>query len=102
MTLTPTDFIGRFLRHVPPPGFRRIRSYGILAGAARAEKLTAARKLLGTVELVDGEEDEPEVVEPDRCPKCEVGTMHAIHSTPRGRPPPLAPPWTGTTRNEAA
>ena len=68
---------------------------------AQAERSCAAPDRV-TVELVDGEEDEPEVVEPDRCPKCEVGTMHAIHSTPRGRPPPLAPPWTGPPGQEAA
>ena len=40
------QFIGRLLQHVLPPGFKRIRHYGLLAPAAKTERLAAARKLL--------------------------------------------------------
>jgi len=39
-------FIGRFLQHVLPPGFKRIRHYGLLAPATKADRLAAARALL--------------------------------------------------------
>ncbi len=40
------QFIGRLLQHVLPPGFKRIRHYGLLAPAAKTERLALARKLL--------------------------------------------------------
>ena len=41
-----TQFIGRLLQHVLPPGFKRIRHYGLLAPAAKTERLALARRLL--------------------------------------------------------
>jgi hypothetical protein len=48
MTLKPGEFIRRFLMHVLPKGFHRIRHYGLLAngGATRAERLARARELI--------------------------------------------------------
>ena len=46
MTLAPHEFIRRFLLHVLPRGFHRIRHYGLLANGSRAETLARARKLL--------------------------------------------------------
>jgi hypothetical protein len=40
------DFIARFLQHVLPPGFKRIRHYGLLSPALKAQKLAAARAAL--------------------------------------------------------
>ena len=40
------DFIARFLQHVLPPGFKRIRHYGLLSPAVKAQKLAAARAAL--------------------------------------------------------
>jgi hypothetical protein len=40
------DFIGRFLQHVLPSGFKRIRHYGLLSPARKAQKLAAARAAL--------------------------------------------------------
>ena len=40
------EFIGRFLQHVLPPGFKRIRHYGVLASAHKARCLAAARQAL--------------------------------------------------------
>ena len=47
MTLAATEFIRRFLLHVLPSGFHRIRYYGFLGARHRAEKLTRCRQLLG-------------------------------------------------------
>jgi putative transposase/transposase-like zinc-binding protein len=46
MTLAVAEFIRRFLLHVLPKGFHRIRHYGFLAGGAREERLAQARELL--------------------------------------------------------
>jgi hypothetical protein len=46
MTLTPHEFIRRFLLHVLPDGFHRIRHYGLLASPARANNIARARELL--------------------------------------------------------
>jgi hypothetical protein len=46
MTLAADEFMRRFLRHVLPGGFHRIRHYGLIANAGRREKLARARELL--------------------------------------------------------
>ena len=48
LTLGATEFIRRFLLHVLPSGFHRIRSYGFLGNRHRREKLAPCRHLLGT------------------------------------------------------
>ena len=47
MTLSADQFIGRFLLHVLPSGFQRIRYYGFLGNPHRKEKLEQCRQLLG-------------------------------------------------------
>jgi hypothetical protein len=47
MTLAPEEFMRRFLLHVLPAGFHRIRHYGLLANGARSANLALARALLG-------------------------------------------------------
>jgi hypothetical protein len=49
MTLATGEFIRRFLIHVLPKGFHRIRHYGFLAGGKREERLAQARELLQAV-----------------------------------------------------
>ncbi|WP_321528833.1 IS91 family transposase [Sedimenticola selenatireducens] len=46
MTLDAGEFMRRFLLHVLPPGFHRIRHYGLIANAGRRENLARARELL--------------------------------------------------------
>jgi hypothetical protein len=47
MTLAPDEFMRRFLLHVLPGGFHRIRHYGLLANGTRKASLAAVRQLLG-------------------------------------------------------
>jgi len=47
MTLSADEFIGRFLIHVLPDGFQRIRYYRFLSNCHRNEKLALCRQLLG-------------------------------------------------------
>jgi Putative transposase len=56
MTLAVAEFIRRFLIHVLPKGFHRIRHYGLLAGGTREESLAQARALL-KVESIDDEDE---------------------------------------------
>ena len=46
MTLTAMEFLRRFVQHVLPRGFVRIRQFGYLANACRTARLTLARRLL--------------------------------------------------------
>jgi hypothetical protein len=52
MTLDAVEFIRRFLLHILPNGFVRIRQYGFLANRARGEKLKLCRKLLGAPTII--------------------------------------------------
>jgi hypothetical protein len=58
MTLGTHEFIRRFLIHVLPKGFHRIRHYGLLAGSARDERLAQARELLEAPGTATGPEHE--------------------------------------------
>ena len=64
MTLSPDEFMRRFLLHVLPAGFHRIRHYGLLANGNRKDNLALARELLrvappAPVESVDEPSAEP-------------------------------------------
>jgi hypothetical protein len=91
MTVPATEFIRRFLLHVLPDGFMRIRHYGYLANRHRREKLDLCRRLLGCAALpempTDKEEPEGEPCEEGgavdatiRCPACKTGRMRIIDS----------------------
>ena len=54
MTLSPGEFMRRFLLHVLPNGFHRIRHYGLLANVGRRENLAQVRQLLAPVSNGDG------------------------------------------------
>lgn len=90
MTLSADEFIRRFLLHVLPHGFHRIRHYGLLASAARHDNLALARRLLAVTP--EAEEPEPEA-EPDTCAPCPCcgGRMIVIETFPRWSQP-RAPP----------
>jgi hypothetical protein len=78
MTLTATEFIRRFLLHILPAGFVRIRQYGFLANRARKEKLALCRTLLNAVPVATSAAEPPEPdrrPEVKRCPVCGIGHM---------------------------
>ena len=52
MTLTADEFMRRFLLHVLPGGFHRIRHFGLIANNGRKEKLVLVRELLNVVPAV--------------------------------------------------
>jgi len=76
MTLNADEFIRRFLIHVLPDGFHRIRHYGFFANANRAANIALARQLLGapapapTTEETSGAEGAQLLETWNTCPCC--------------------------------
>src|SRR5262249_17786830 len=99
MTLEAVEFVRRFLTHVLPSGFVRVRHYGLLANRHRQEKLARCRELLGMT--VPGPAElapaEPEPIPPPVheatvtttrvCPRCGAGRMGGIAEFPPSAPP---------------
>ena len=90
MTLSAAEFIRRFLLHVLPSGFHRIRHYGLIANAGRRDNLARARELLNVPPEVDdaastgdgmAESGQPTYV----CPDCGA-PMIIIETFARGQP----------------
>jgi len=103
MTLTTDEFIRRFLLHVLPRGFHRIRHYGLLASGTRRDNLARVRKLLAAPATPPAAPDatlEPSDHRPP-CPCC-GGRMIIIETfercnQPRAPPAPLrSTGWTAS------
>ena len=99
MTLAPHEFIRRFLLHVLPHGFHRIRHYGLLASSARKAEYSARPRTAcrGAAAAEPVEAPEPLDWRPP-CPCC-GGRMRIIETFERWmqpRAPPHAPAATGT------
>lgn len=90
MTLETHEFIRRFLTHVLPRGFHRIRHYGLLAGSARKTSLALARHLLDVVAPSEPQPDQAEDYRPP-CPCC-GSHMVIIEAFVRWRQPRAPPP----------
>ncbi len=96
MTLASGEFIRRFLIHVLPSGFHRIRHYGLFANGGRADNITRVRELL-RVPAMQSEPDDADAGQapmlPYPCPCC-GGRMIVIETFERGstpRTPPTRP-----------
>lgn len=97
-TLGAQEFVRRFMRHVPPRGFVRIRSYGFLANRNRKQNIERARRLIGRA----GPPRTRKPFRPHRlCPACARRDETTLHFVPSPavapqldlsvRPPPIAP-----------
>jgi putative transposase/transposase-like zinc-binding protein len=94
MTLSAEEFIRRFLLHVLPSGFQRIRYYGFLGNRYRQAKLAQCRRLLGMrnsdePHIAPHEEDYRDQYEDltgislRQCPQCKDGRMLLVAVLPR-------------------
>jgi hypothetical protein len=99
MRLPAAEFIRRFLIHVLPSGFHRIRHAGFLANGVRRNRIDTIRRLIETApqpKLPDDDSDSTsaDALDPWRkCPRC-GGPMHIIETFTRGQiPKSRAPPW---------
>ena len=97
-TLEGQEFVRRFLMHVPPRGFVRIRSYGFMGNRNRKQNLERARELIGKGDTPPTRE----AFKPRRlCPACSGRDERTLHVAPRPdvapqfelllRPPPIEP-----------
>jgi len=98
--MSADEFISRFLLHVLPAGFKRIRHYGLLGPAHKAAHLAAARAALDmpapdpvAMESVEAFMRRVAQIEWMDCPHCGAGHFHAIAAIPMVRcGPPLRGP----------
>jgi len=99
MTLAPDEFMRRFLLHILPSGFHRIRHYGLIANTTRKDNLARARELLideKTIESMNAETDAVDAADGGDasatyvCPDCGA-PMIIIETFERGQLP-RAPP----------
>src|SRR5258707_182905 len=96
MRLHPHEFIRRFLLHVLPKGFHRIRHYGLFASSNRAESIATARALLCVGQPADYPQKPQDIapgaprVLPSPCPRCRA-RMIVIEVFARGCEPSWRP-----------
>ncbi|MCK0126916.1 IS91 family transposase [Gelidibacter sp. F2691] len=76
LTLSSQEFVRRFVLHVLPKGFTRIRHYGILSSSWKKEKLPKLQSELATVKMEPVRAKEP--ILHRRCPVCKKGRLHTI------------------------
>lgn len=89
MTLNAAEFIRRFLLHVLPRGFVKLRHFGFLANRGRRENIVLCRKLLAASSTAPPDlapppchSHEAETDIADRCPRCKVGSMRILEMLP--------------------
>ena len=86
MTINAQEFIRRFLLHVLPKGYKKIRHFGFLASRCKKQNLAKCRRILGLTE--DLPQPQPETlrdkmlrltdIDITRCPKCKNGKMKKV------------------------
>jgi Putative transposase/Transposase zinc-binding domain len=101
MTLATGEFIRRFMLHILPKGFHRIRHYGLFASTVRAAGIARLRELLDSAPPPGENPGEPEVTVLPPCPCC-GGRMKVIEFFERGMQPQYRPSfaaviWFGTS-----
>ena len=100
MTLAADEFIRRFLLHVLPKGFHRIRHYGLLATAGRKANVALARQLLAVPATAEPEEPAPPPDPRPPCPCCggRMVVIEIFQRAAQARAPPASPPLSGMKR----
>jgi hypothetical protein len=85
LRLSAPSFIGRFLLHALPSGFKRIRHYGMLAPCHKQDKLAACRQALNVkapdatvIESVQAFMQRVAGIHIGRCTCCEQGTLEVV------------------------
>jgi len=91
MTLSAGEFIRRFLTHVLPESYTRIRHFGFLSNRNRKENISCVKRLLGVCPDNNERKEQSvqeimlEITGKDilKCPRCRTGTMTLDHLIPR-------------------
>jgi len=105
MTLAAEEFIRRFLLHVVPDGFVRIRHFGFLANRTRRTKLARCRALLtpppapaaSAIESVAALMRRLTGIDIERCPRCQQGRLHVTEILAPASPLPQCVPVMDTS-----
>ncbi|MGH7311655.1 MAG: IS91 family transposase [Candidatus Rokuibacteriota bacterium] len=105
MTLAAEEFIRRFLLHVVPGGFVRIRHFGFLANRTRRAKLARCRALLAqppapaasVIESVSALMRRLTGIDIERCPVCQQGQLHVTEILAPTSPPTRGVPVVDTS-----
>jgi len=104
MTLAAEEFIRRFLLHVVPGGFVRIRHFGFLANRTRRAKLARCRALLAqpapaasAIESVPALMRRLTGIDIERCPVCQQGRLHVTEILTPTSPPTRCVPVVDTS-----
>ena len=91
MTVTAEEFIRRFMLHILPSGFRKIRQYGLLAPRVKAKLIALCKKLTNTISSLFGGVRKPLEILQDifgdkfnLCPQCGIGYLK--RTAPRASP----------------
>lgn len=95
-TLGTAEFIARFLQHVLPQGFSKVRHYGLFSPSrkpfldrARAERfVSTSRTPLPIVSSGDTTVSVSDKHDSPPCPACRIGVLRIVQILPRWRPPP--------------
>ena len=99
MTLTGKEFLRRFVLHILPKGFRKVRQYGFTSNAAKAKALPQARIALGIKQQqLSNRQQRKQLAlkrlfdtDLDQCPCCKKGKLVLIYGWAQARAPPTAP-----------
>jgi hypothetical protein len=89
MTLSGVEFLRRFLQHVLPQGFVRIRQFGLCSNGQRTKQLTRCRELLAATRPPEAPVSTSEAVtdgnqvDPTRCPHCGRGNWLIVQEASR-------------------
>jgi len=98
MTLEGVEFLRRFLQHVLPSGFVRIRHFGFLANRCREEKLAHCRAALSVKQPPTPDEVTEDFDESPICPSCSRGRLVIVEVVPRAS---QQPPTCGSAPNSS-
>jgi len=89
MTVTAEEFIRRFMLHILPPGFRKIRHYGILASRDKSARINLCKKLTNTAFVFATPRETIEILRDmlgdkfNLCPFCGIG--HLTRASPASK-----------------
>jgi hypothetical protein len=96
VSVTPVEFIRRFLLHVLPHGFRKIRHYGLVSPAGVAKLLPKAAHLLGAVPPLPPPATDYFTAADEVCSLCMIGRLERT-LIPVQHPKPILPKWRDTS-----
>jgi hypothetical protein len=95
MTLKTDEFIRRYLLHVLPDRYVRIRHFGLLANRSRKDNISLCRELLGTSAVIEPDKIKKETwqeqllricgIDVTACPVCQKGRMSKVDELPPSR-----------------